>query len=66
MATELGLTGIVQNLPDGNVYIRATGATEQLDSLVNWCWQGPTRAKVASVDVNNEPYQSFESFSIVK
>lgn len=65
-ALELGITGMVQNLSDGNVYIRASGTTEQLDSLVNWCWQGPPKAKVASVDINIWPYQSFDSFTIVK
>jgi acylphosphatase len=63
---ELGLTGTVQNLPDGNVYIRASGAREQLDLFINWCWQGPPRAKVASVEATNCPYQKFESFKIVK
>ena len=65
-AINLGITGIVQNLPDGNVYIRASGTTEQLDSLVSWCWQGPPRARVNSVDVDIWPYQSFDNFSIVK
>jgi acylphosphatase len=65
-AMDLGITGTVENLPDGNVYIRATGTSEQLDLLVNWCWQGPPRAKVSSVDVNIWPYQSFDSFRIVK
>ena len=65
-AIELGITGIVQNLPDGNVYIRASGTTDKLDLLVKWCWQGSPKAKVSSVDVNICPYQSFDSFSIVK
>ena len=35
-ALELGIAGIVKNLPDGNVFILATGTGEQLDQLVQW------------------------------
>ena len=36
-ALELGISGIVKNLPNGNVQILATGTDDQLDQLVQWC-----------------------------
>ncbi|AEW00748.1 acylphosphatase [Niastella koreensis] len=63
-ALELGISGVVKNLPDGNVHILATGTADQLDELVHWCKQGPPHAKVKSVDVENLERQVFMSFVI--
>ena len=65
-ATELGLTGEVKNLDDGSVFIIATGLPDQLDVLAQWCEQGPARAKVIHVHVENIPLQEFKSFNIVR
>ena len=65
-ARELNVKGIVRNLPDGNVHIIATGTSEQLDSLVKWCWQGPERAVVKDVRYETCAFQPFVSFSIEK
>lgn len=53
-ALELGISGTVQNLRDGSVLLIATGATEQLNKLVDWCRQGPPAAKVTGVQVQEE------------
>jgi acylphosphatase len=63
-ALELGIAGIVKNLPDGNVHILATGTNEQLDQLVQWCRVGPARAKVTSVNVDAVNRQEFLGFVI--
>jgi acylphosphatase len=63
-AMELGIAGIVKNLANGNVHILATGTNEQLDQLVQWCKQGPARAKVTSVNVEPVSKQEFLSFVI--
>ena len=63
-ALELGISGIVKNLPNGNVHILATGSSEQLDELVQWCKQGPARAKVSSVDVEPVNKQEFYGFTV--
>ena len=63
-AKELGITGIVKNLPDGNVLIMATGTTDQLNELVNWCKQGPPRAVVTSVQVEKLTPQTYQNFTI--
>ena len=49
-ATELGIRGHVENLMDGNVRIVAEGTTENLEKLIEWCREGPPRAKVESVE----------------
>jgi acylphosphatase len=63
-ALELGISGIVENLPDGNVHIVATGTSVQLDQLVQWCKQGPPRAKVTAVNVEEVTQQVFMGFVI--
>ena len=64
-AQKLGLTGWVMNCPDGSVEAVAEGARQKLDELIAWCRQGPTGARVASVDVAWEkPENSFYGFSI--
>jgi acylphosphatase len=63
-ALELGISGMVKNLPNGNVHILATGTATQLDELVHWCKQGPRLAKVNSVEVESIDRQVFMSFII--
>lgn len=63
-ALELGISGIVKNQPDGNVQIVATGTGDQLDQLVQWCKQGPPRAKVTAVNVERVTPQVFMGFAI--
>ena len=64
MAVALDITGKVKNLPDGSVYIIATGTSEQLDKLAIWCKQGPARASVTDLIILELPLQSFSKFSI--
>ncbi|OQP49404.1 acylphosphatase [Niastella populi] len=63
-ALELGISGIVKNLPDGNVHILATGSPHLLDQLVQWCKQGPVHAKVTSVNVEQVADEVFMGFVI--
>jgi len=65
-AIELNITGYVKNLPDGNVYIFATGTTDQLNALIEWCWHGPKRAVITSVSYEIQALQPFDSFKIEK
>lgn len=65
-AIELNVMGFVKNLPNGNVYILATGTTDQLNALIEWCWQGPKRAIVTDVSCEIHALQSFDTFRIEK
>ncbi|RMD69183.1 MAG: acylphosphatase [Bacteroidetes bacterium] len=63
-AEELGLTGFVQNMPDGSVYIEAEGPKARLDALVAWCHEGPPLARVSRVEVHEGPLKGFSDFVI--
>jgi len=64
VAQQLGVTGFVQNLPNGNVYVEAEGEEDVLLKLVTWCRQGPPRAAVTHVEVTPGPLQNFRDFTI--
>jgi acylphosphatase len=63
-AQELGITGSVKNLPNGDVFLMATGAPEQLKELVEWCGIGPSRAIVNNVQVQQLEDHVFSGFTI--
>ena len=48
---ELGLTGRAENTPDWGVLIDVEGPEDKLAMLEEWCKQGPSGAKVESVEV---------------
>lgn len=50
-AQELQLRGWVRNEPDGTVAAVAEGPQEKVETLIEWCRQGPPAADVKSVDV---------------
>ncbi|HEY6505427.1 MAG TPA: acylphosphatase [Chitinophagaceae bacterium] len=65
-ATASGITGEIKNMPDDTVHIVATGSPEQIEQFIEWCRQGPPKAKVTNVFIAVLPLQSFEKFSIVR
>lgn len=54
-ATEIGVDGWVRNRMDGSVEWVAVGTAEQIDELIARCHQGPSAARVDSVDVEETP-----------
>jgi acylphosphatase len=54
-ASQLGLTGYAQNLPDGSVRVEAEGDPDRLDQLEAFLHQGPRWAEVASLDSQRGP-----------
>ncbi len=65
-ATELGLTGYVRNLPDGeSVEVVAEGERRQLEQLISYLKVGPPAAKVERVVTNWSEYSGgYSGFSI--
>ena len=53
-AEELGITGSVINLPNGNVQVIAVGEEGSMDSFTQWLHEGPRLALVTSVSC--EPF----------
>lgn len=48
-ADKLGLTGFVQNQPEGSVYIEVQGSQKSLDTFTSWCQQGSKYASVNKI-----------------
>jgi len=65
-ASELGITGWVKNLPDENVEIEATATDDLLQQFINWCREGPSRAIVNDLIIEELPYEPFIDFRIIK
>lgn len=63
-ADELGISGFVQNLPDGKVYIEAEGTDESLNEFKAWCAKGPPRAIVEQVEIKEGELRNFTSFQV--
>ncbi len=63
-AEKNGITGFVRNMPDGTVYIQATGAKEDLNRFIDWCNHGPEHACVDSFVIKQIPDRDFSSFNI--
>ena len=65
-ATELGLTGYVRNLPDGEaVEVHAEGERNKLEQLIGYLKAGPSAARVKGVETNWSEYTgSYSGFGI--
>jgi acylphosphatase len=50
IARKLGLTGYVQNMPDGSVHIVAEGPDSDLKELLEFSKKGPRNARVDKVE----------------
>ena len=64
-ANELELSGWVRNNSDGSVEVLAEGVGDNVDTMVEWCRQGPSRAVVKHVTVNwEQPSGEYSDFRI--
>ena len=64
-AEKYGVFGWVKNQRDGTVAALFEGSKENVDSMLEWCKQGPPLAKVQSVDVEWGDYKSeFNGFEV--
>jgi len=67
LATRLGISGWVRNLPDGKVEALAEGERARLDELIRFCHVGPRGAVVRKVEVEWSGYTGeFRGFRITK
>ncbi len=65
-ALELGLRGQTWNNADGSVTIVVNGNNPELEFFFDWCRQGPPRASVYSVDIEETADQDFSGFRIIR
>lgn len=68
VADQLGLQGIVFNKPDGEtVYIEAEGTRFALESLLEFCQEGPQGAEVSEVTHHrSNQLVGYKNFEVIK
>ena len=66
VADMLGVNGRVKNLPDNNVEITATATDELLQKFIAWCKQGPPKARVDEVVVEDIAFEELNEFRIIR
>ena len=66
VADQLGVKGWIKNLSDKNVEIRATASEELLQKLIDWCKQGPPKARVEEVIAEELSLEEFNGFRIIR
>jgi acylphosphatase len=65
-ARALRLGGWVRNLVDGRVEAAFEGPPEDVDAIVAWCREGPPRAQVQEMSVEEEPPIGEDSFRVAE
>ncbi len=63
-ALSLGLSGFVENRPDGSVYAEVEGPAEAVEEMVRWCRQGPPLAEVSSVELREGAPVQHQGFEV--
>jgi acylphosphatase len=63
-ARAAGVDGWVRNLADGRVEAVLEGAPDAVGALVQWCHEGPPRARVTRVEVREELPLGESAFAI--
>lgn len=66
VADQLGVKGFVKNRKDGSVYIEAEGDNFSIDSMLEWCHEGPQKAIVEKVEVAEGELKNYANFEVVK
>ena len=51
---DLGIEGVVTNLPDGRVEAVFAGKADRVREMVKWCQEGPPLAQVSQVAVTRK------------
>jgi acylphosphatase len=63
-ADRLAVAGWVRNEPDGSVAAHFEGEPDAVDAMVDWCRQGPSRARVERVDVRDAEATGARGFDV--
>jgi acylphosphatase len=62
-ANEQDVDGWVKNLPDGRVEAVFEGIGDAVESMIDFCHDGPSRAHVKTVDVEYEEARGVDGFT---
>jgi acylphosphatase len=63
-ARRLGVTGYVQNRPDGTVYVECEGDPADVEQMARWLSDGPSGARVTNVDISWRSKKGHKRFVI--
>jgi acylphosphatase len=63
-AIQRGVNGWVRNLSDGRVEAVLEGSQPDVESMIEWCHQGPPGAVVQEVNVSQESPEGLQHFEI--
>jgi acylphosphatase len=63
-AEAAGVAGWVRNTPEGEVEAVFEGEVEAVDSMVEFCRRGPSRAEVTDVEVFEEDPEGLTGFRV--
>jgi acylphosphatase len=66
VADQLGVSGTVRNLDNGDVSIEAEGSATMLDMFLDWCREGPQDAGVTSVETHEGELKNYRNFEVIK
>jgi len=65
-ATRLEVSGWIRNHVDGHVEALFSGPEENVDQMVELCWQGPGLANVTQITVSPETSSEQEGFRVLR
>lgn len=65
-AERLELHGWVRNLGDGRVEVLCEGEAAAVRELASWLEQGPPRAEVTRVELQEQPLQGIAGFIVLR
>lgn len=66
VADQMGVKGIVKNQKDGSVYVEAEASEMMLDLFLDWCKEGPEKAKVENVTAVEGEVKNYKNFEVIK
>ena len=64
-AESLGISGSVQNLSDGSVFVTAQGKIKAMDNFLRWCYKGPPGALVRNIEKIQGKTEEFSEFRVL-
>jgi acylphosphatase len=66
VADQLGVRGMIRNEANGDVYIEAEAAPTLMEMFLEWCNEGPERARVTAVTTEEGELKNYRNFEVVK
>lgn len=66
VADQLGIKGFIRNENDGSVYAEAEGDDFAINQFLDWCREGPDRARVEHVESTEGEMKNYRNFEAVK